>query len=62
MKRHSDEAIIELKLYEPQKSQKIAYTEIKEGDRESNLQKVKEEDIYYNFTCFAEEVDALSKI
>ena len=51
MKRHSDEAIIELKLCESQKScdvfklfGKISYTEIKEGDRESNLQKQQEED------------------
>ena len=71
MKRHSDEAIIELKLCESQKScdvlkffGKISYTEIKEGDRESNLQKEQEEDIYYNFTSFIEEVGAseLNKI
>ena len=71
MKRHSDEAIIELKLCESQKScdvlklfGKISYTEIKEGDRESNLQKEQEEDIYYNFTSFIEAVGAseLNKI
>ena len=71
MKRHSDEAIIELKLWESQKScdflklfGKSSYTEIKEGDKESNLQKEQEEDIYYNFTCFVEAVEAseLNKI
>ena len=65
MKRRSDEAIIELKLCESQKScdvlklfGKMSYKEIKEGDRESNLQKGQEEDIYYNFTCFAEALEA----
>ena len=65
MKRHSDEGIIELKLCESQKScdvlklyGKFSYTEIKEGDRESNLQKEQEEDIYCNFTCFVEAVEA----
>ena len=71
MKRHSDEAIIELKLCESQKScdvlklfGKMSYTEIKGGDRESNLQKEQEEDIYYNFTCFVDAVEAfeLNKI
>ena len=71
MKRRSDEAIIELKLCESQKScdvlklfGKMSYTEIKVGDRESNLQKEQEEDIYYNFTCFIEAVEAfeLNKI
>ena len=47
MKRHGNEAIIELKL-----------CEIKERDRESNVQKEQEEDIYYNSTCFVEAVEA----
>ena len=65
MKRHGDEAIIELKSCESQKScdflklfGKMSYTEIKKGDRESNLQKEHEEDIYYNFTCLVEAVEA----
>ena len=71
MKRHSDEAITELKLCESQKScdflklfGKSSYTEIKEGDKESNLQKEQEAGIYYNFTCFVEAVEAseLNKI
>ena len=71
MKRHSDKAIIELKLFESQKScdvlklfAKISYTKIKEGDREWNPQKKQEEDIYYSFTCFVEAVEAseLNKI
>ena len=40
---------------------KISYTEIEKGDRELNLQKEEEEDIYYNFACFVEAVEASEK-